>query len=113
MFVDSLSGKLNRRAVSWHLESWIPLWNFETISVSLMRSTWLKLARLAQKNCTFYTFSCLMHCLLPKDNLFMKIFDCYLLNCAFVTKVTVFVCLFDSLRPINNISVKQGRVFLG
>ena len=24
-----------------------------------------------------------------------------------------FVCLFDSLRPINNLSVKQGRVFLG
>ena len=25
----------------------------------------------------------------------------------------LFVCLFDSLRPINNLSVKQGRVFLG
>ena len=25
----------------------------------------------------------------------------------------VFVYLFDSLRPINNLSVKQGRVFLG
>ena len=24
-----------------------------------------------------------------------------------------FVCLFDSLRSINNLSVKQGRVFLG
>ena len=24
-----------------------------------------------------------------------------------------FVCLFDSLRPINNLSVKQGPVFLG
>ena len=24
-----------------------------------------------------------------------------------------FVCLIDSLRPINNLSVKQGRVFLG
>ena len=23
------------------------------------------------------------------------------------------LCLFDSLRPINNLSVKQGRVFLG
>ena len=23
------------------------------------------------------------------------------------------VCLFDSLRPINNLSVTQGRVFLG
>ena len=22
-------------------------------------------------------------------------------------------CLFDSLRPINNLSVKQGQVFLG
>ena len=27
--------------------------------------------------------------------------------------VCLFVCLFDSLRPINNLSVKQGRVFLG
>ena len=24
-----------------------------------------------------------------------------------------FVCLIDSLRPTNNLSVKQGRVFLG
>ena len=24
-----------------------------------------------------------------------------------------FVCLFDTLRPINNLSVKQGRIFLG
>ena len=23
------------------------------------------------------------------------------------------ICLFDSLRPINNLSVKQGRVLLG
>ena len=23
------------------------------------------------------------------------------------------ICLFDSLRTINNLSVKQGRVFLG
>ena len=27
--------------------------------------------------------------------------------------IEIFVCLFDSLRPINNLSVKQGRVFLG
>ena len=25
----------------------------------------------------------------------------------------LFVCLFDSLRPINNLSDMQGRVFLG
>ena len=25
----------------------------------------------------------------------------------------MFVCLLDSLCPINNLSVKQGRVFLG
>ena len=25
----------------------------------------------------------------------------------------MFVCLFDSLRPINNLSVIYGRVFLG
>ena len=31
-----------------------------------------------------------------------KIYDYY----------SLFVC-FDSLRPINNLSVKQGRVFLG
>ena len=24
-----------------------------------------------------------------------------------------FACLFDSLRPISNLSIKQGRVFLG
>ena len=28
-------------------------------------------------------------------------------------QVFLYVCLFDSLRPINNLSVKQGRVFLG
>ena len=27
--------------------------------------------------------------------------------------LALFVCLFDSLRPINNLSVKQERVFLG
>ena len=27
--------------------------------------------------------------------------------------MSVLICLFDSLRPINNLSVKQGRVFLG
>ena len=27
--------------------------------------------------------------------------------------ICLFVCLFDSLRPINNLSVIQGRVFLG
>ena len=25
----------------------------------------------------------------------------------------LFVCLFDSLRPINNLSVKQGQIFRG
>ena len=33
---------------------------------------------------------------------------CYFRNSA----LTLFVC-FDSLRPINNLSVKQGRVFQG
>ena len=27
-------------------------------------------------------------------------------------KESLFVCLFDSLHPINNLSVKQGQVFL-
>ena len=27
--------------------------------------------------------------------------------------VSLFVCLFDPLRPINNLSVKQGQIFLG
>ena len=31
-----------------------------------------------------------------------------------ISKCTLnFVCLFDSLRPINNLSVIKGRVFLG
>ena len=30
-----------------------------------------------------------------------------------IRSLVLFVCLFDSLRPINNLSVKQGRVFLG
>ena len=29
------------------------------------------------------------------------------------TELSVLACLFDSLRPINDLSVKQGRVFLG
>ena len=33
-------------------------------------------------------------------------------TCKFLN-VCLFVCLIDSLRPINNLSVKQGRVFLG
>ena len=38
---------------------------------------------------------------------FLEIFKLY-----FAAFVCLFV-LFDSLRPINNLSVKQGRVFLG
>ena len=34
----------------------------------------------------------------------------YVINCP-INHVVFF--LFDSLRPINNLSVKQGRVFLG
>ena len=48
------------------LGSRIPLWYFETIKGSLMRSNWPKLASLAQTTCTFYyTFSCVMYYLLP------------------------------------------------
>ena len=54
---------------------WIPLWNFETIRRSLVRPKCLKLASLAQKICTLYTFSSLVYSLLPlpKDNLFKSI----------------------------------------
>ena len=50
------------------LESWIPLWNFETIGGSLMRSKWLKLASLALIISTLYTFSSLVYSLLADDN---------------------------------------------
>ena len=45
-------------------------------------------------------------CWQPEGRAFRKLFKSFIL----------FVCLFalfDSLRPINNLSVKQGRVFLG
>ena len=34
-------------------------------------------------------------------------------NILLQNKKRVWVVCFDSLRPINNLSVKQGRVFLG
>ena len=45
-----------------------PLLNFETIRGLLMRLKWLKLASLAQKTCSLYTFSSLVYSLLPKDS---------------------------------------------
>ena len=40
----------------------------------------------------------------------------FLYNCKYMTglmiRLRLFVC-FDSLSPINNLSVKQGRLFLG
>ena len=44
-----------------------------------MRSKWLKLASLAQKICTLFTFSYLVH-LLPKDNHFNNILIIMLLT---------------------------------
>ena len=40
-----------------------------------MRPNWLKLACLAQKICTLFTFSSLLHSLFSNDNLFKNIFD--------------------------------------
>ena len=37
---------------------------------------------------------------------------CIQIQIQLIAQITEFVC-FDSLRPINNLSVKQGRVFLG
>ena len=34
-------------------------------------------------------------------------------HCLTLFLAKIFVCSFDYLRPINNLSVKQGRVFLG
>ena len=36
---------------------------------------WQKLADLAKKSCTLYTFNALVYSLLPIDNLFKNIFD--------------------------------------
>ena len=52
-------------------------------------------------------------------NLIIYLRDYHVLNSAFISETLfffvffVFCFLFDSLRPINNLSVKQGRVFLG
>ena len=40
----------------------------------MTRPQWPKLANLAQKACTLYTFSSLVCSLLPKDKTFKKIF---------------------------------------
>ena len=41
--------------ISCPLDSWVSLWNFETIRGSLMGPKWQKLASLAQEICTLYT----------------------------------------------------------
>ena len=52
-------------------------------------------------------------------NLIIYLRDYHVLNSAFISETLFFfvflffVFLFDSFRPINNLSVKQGRVFLG
>ena len=38
---------------------------------------------------------------------------CFVPGCFVLHSMVAAVFLFDSLRPINNLSVKQGRVFLG
>ena len=47
--------------------------SFAVFRLSLMRPKWLKRAGLAQKICTLYTVSSLVHPLYPNDNLFEPI----------------------------------------
>ena len=46
------------------------------------------------------------------DDIFRCIFFFGALRVIFCS-IVLFICLFDSLRPISNISVIKGRVFLG
>ena len=48
---------------------WNQRFHFGMIRGSLMRQKWLKLARLAQQQCTFYTFNSFVCSLLPNDKL--------------------------------------------
>ena len=74
--------------LSCPLVSWMPLWKFETIRASLMRSNWSKLTSLAQKTCTLYTFSSLVY--------FLRTYSTILLNeihyyCKILSKSFYFI----------------------
>ena len=60
--LDYSAGLLFSRSMG----SWIPLWNFETIRMSLMGSKCLNLVSLAKKYFPLYNFSSLMHSLLSR-----------------------------------------------
>ena len=64
----------------------------------------------------WFIFTCIKYTLPGLVHIFVYNDSHLSLNQLYCTSCRTFVCLFvwfDSLRPINNLSVKQGRVFLG
>ena len=66
----------------------------------------LKLASLAQTICTLYTFSSLVHSLLPKDNNFKYIFASAYFDQIWQVSRSVF--LVSTLSSLHHLSLVQG-----